>query len=212
MKVLLLHAWPLDERMWDAQVAALEEAGHEPVAPRLYGRGSSVDDWAAQLLGEIDGSFVAVGASMGGYCALALARRASERVPGIALVGSRADADTAERRRFRDELVAQLRAEGVRPELETDVSAEELAVAQEAIRDRPDLSHVASSFGGPLLVCVGGADEIVPVDDAREIAEAALLGSLEVFAGAGHLLSVDQPERFSEVLLEFLGQWPVETV
>jgi pimeloyl-ACP methyl ester carboxylesterase len=195
--------------MWDAQVAALEEAGHEPVAPRLYGRGGSIDGWAAQLLVELDGSFVAVGASMGGYCALALARRASERVAGIALVGSRADADAAERRRFRDELIARLRAEGSPPELETDVPAEELAVAQEAIRDRPDLSDVASSFGGPLLVCVGDADEIVPVEDARAIAEAALLGSLEVFAGAGHLLSVDQPERFSEVLLEFLGQWPV---
>jgi pimeloyl-ACP methyl ester carboxylesterase len=208
VKVALLHAWPLDERMWDVHVAALEEAGHEPVAPRLYGRGGSIDGWAAQLLGELDGSFVAVGASMGGYCALALARRASERVPGIALVGSRADADTAERRRFRDEQIARLRAEGVPPELETDVLSEELAVAQEAIRDRPDLSDVASSFGGPLLVCVGDADEIVPVEDARVIAEAALLGSLEVFAGAGHLLSVDQPDRFTDVLLEFVGQWP----
>jgi pimeloyl-ACP methyl ester carboxylesterase len=207
VKVLLLHAWPLDERMWDAQVTALEEAGHEPVAPRLYGRGGSIDGWAGQLLGEIEGSFVAVGASMGGYCALALARRASERVPGLALVGSRADADSAERRESRDELIARLRAEGVPPEHETDVPAEELAVAQEAIRDRPDLSDVASSFGGPLLVCVGDADEIVPVEDARAIAEAALLGSLEVFTGAGHLLSVDQPERFTEVLLEFLGQW-----
>jgi pimeloyl-ACP methyl ester carboxylesterase len=209
VKVLLLHAWPLDERMWDSQVAALRAAGHEPVAPRLYGRGASIDGWAAQLLGEVEGSFVAVGASMGGYCALALARRASERVPGLALVGSRADADSAERREYRDELIATLRTEGVPPDLETDVPAEELAVAQEAIRDRPNLTDVASSFGGPLLVCVGDADEIVPVDDARRIAETALLGSLEVFEGAGHLLSLDRPERFGEVLLEFLEQWSV---
>jgi pimeloyl-ACP methyl ester carboxylesterase len=209
VKVLLLHAWPLDERMWDSQVAALRAAGHEPVAPRLYGRGASIDGWAAQLLGEVEGSFVAVGASMGGYCALALARRASERVPGLALVGSRADADSAERREYRDELIATLRTEGVPPDLETDVPAEELAVAQEAIRDRPNLTDVASSFGGPLLVCVGDADEIVPVDDARRIAETALLGSLEVFEGAGHLLSLDRPERFGEVLLEFLERWSV---
>jgi pimeloyl-ACP methyl ester carboxylesterase len=209
VKVLLLHAWPLDERMWDSQVAALRAADHEPVAPRLYGRGASIDGWAAQLLGEVEGSFVAVGASMGGYCALALARRASERVPGLALVGSRADADSAERREYRDELIATLRTEGVPPDLETDVPAEELAVAQEAIRDRPNLTDVASSFGGPLLVCVGDADEIVPVDDARRIAETALLGSLEVFEGAGHLLSLDRPERFGEVLLEFLERWSV---
>ena len=191
--------------MWDAQVAALEEAGHEPVAPRLYGRGASIDGWATQLLGEVGGPFVAVGASMGGYCALALARRASERIPGIVLVGSRAAADTEERRRFRSELIAQLRSEGVPPELETDVPAEELAVAQEAMRDRPDLTDVASSFGGPLLVCVGDGDEVVPVEEARAIADDALLGSLEVFAGAGHLLSLEQPERFNEVLLEFVS-------
>jgi pimeloyl-ACP methyl ester carboxylesterase len=140
VRVLLLHAWPLDERMWGAQVAALEQAGHEPVAPRLYGRGASIDGWAAQLLGEVHGSFVAVGASMGGYCALALARRASERLPAIALVGSRADADSAERRQVRDDSIARLRTEGVPPEHATDVPAEDLAVAQEAIRDRPDLS------------------------------------------------------------------------
>jgi pimeloyl-ACP methyl ester carboxylesterase len=207
MKVLLLHAWPPDERMWDRQVETLRAAGHEPVAPRLYGRGSSIDDWAGQLVAEVEGPFVAVGASMGGYCALALARRASERVPGLVLVGSRAAADAPERRAFRDETISRLRREGVWPELETDVDAEDLAVAQEAMRDRPDLTSVVSSFGGPLLVCVGDRDEIVPVDEARELAAAALLGSLEVFESAGHLLSLEQPERFDETLLGYLSQW-----
>ena len=208
MKVVLLHAWPKDERMWDAQVAALEDAGHEPVAPRLYGRGASIDGWAAQLLGEVDGPFVAVGASMGGYCALALARRASERIPGIVLAGSRADADSEERRALPGRAGRRAPQHGVPPEHETDVPAEELAVAQEAIRDRADLTDVASSFGGPLLVCVGDADEVVPVEVARAAAESALLGSLEVFSGAGHLLTLEQPERFNAVLLEYLSQWP----
>lgn len=207
MKVVLLHAWPPDERMWELQLGPLREAGFEPVAPRLYGRGASIEAWAAQLLGELEGPFVAVGASMGGYLALALARRAPERVVGLALVGSRAGADTEERRRFRDELVASLRRDGVPDELETEVAAEELAVAQEAMRDRPDLSGVAASFGGPLLVCVGEADDIVSVEEARSIADSALDGSLEVFEGAGHLLSVEQPDRFSAVLDEFLARW-----
>lgn len=207
MKVLLLHAWPLDERMWEPQVAALAGAGFEPFAPRLYGRGPSIDGWAAQLLGEVEGPFVAVGASMGGYCALALARRASERVPGLVLAGSRAGADSEERRRSRDEQIAALRSEGVPSGVETDVPAEDLAVAQEAIRDRPDASGSVSAFGGPLLVCVGDRDDIVSVEEAREIADGALLGSLTVFAGAGHLLSVEQADRFNGVLLEYLSQW-----
>jgi pimeloyl-ACP methyl ester carboxylesterase len=207
MKVVLLHGWPLDEGMWAPQLASLRDAGHEPVAPRLYRRGPSIDGWAAELLGEIEGPFVAVGASMGGYCALALARRASERVPGLVLAGSRAAADSEERRRFRDEQIAALRTVGVPPGLDTNVPAEDLAVAQEAMRDRPDASDTVAAFGGPLLVCVGDRDEIVPVEEARRTADRALLGSLEVFARAGHFLSIEEPDRFNAVLVEFLGAW-----
>ncbi|HLF67947.1 MAG TPA: alpha/beta hydrolase [Gaiellaceae bacterium] len=207
MKVVLLHAWPLDERMWEPQLPALRAAGFEPVTPRLYGRGASIDGWAAQILSEVEGPFVAVGASMGGYTALALARRAPERVVGIALVGSRMDADAPERRASRDAQIAALREQGVPPELETDVAAEELAVAQEAIRDRPDGSAVLGAFGGPVLVCVGDEDEVVSVEEARAIADSALRGRLEVFPGAGHIVNLDAPERFEAVLLEFLVQW-----
>ena len=207
MNVLLLHAWPLDERMWDPQVAALDGAGFETATPRLYGRGPSIDGWAAQLLNENEGPFVAVGASMGGYTALALARRAPERVAGMVLAGSPIGADPPERRAHRKELIATLRTRGVPDDLDTDVEAEELAVAQEAIRDRSDSSGVAASFGGPLLVCVGDADEMLSVEEAHSIADRALRGSLHVFSGAGHLVSVEQPSEFNEVVLEFLAQW-----
>ncbi len=207
MKVVLLHGWPLDERMWDPQVSVLREAGHEPLAPSLYGRGPSIDGWAAQLVDELEGPFVAVGLSMGGYCALALSRRASERVPGVVLASSRADADSEERRRFRNEQIATLRTHGAPEELETEVAAEDLAVAQEAMRDRPDASDTVRAFGGPLLVCVGDQDELVSVEEARAIADTALLGSLEVFQGAGHFLTIEQPDAFNALLLEFLDTW-----
>ena len=207
MKVLLLHGWPVSERIWVSQVSALRDAGFDPLAPHLYGRGSSIDDWAAQLLREIDGQLVVVGASMGGYCALAMARRAPERIPGMVLVGSRADADTFERRRFRQDMISDLRS-GDRPDrADDDANLEHLAVAQEAMRDRLDLSGVAASFGGPLLVCVGERDELVTVAEAQQLADSALDGRLEVFSDAGHFVSVDQPERFNEVLLEFVSQW-----
>jgi pimeloyl-ACP methyl ester carboxylesterase len=207
VKVMLLHGWPVSERVWVPQVTALRDAGFDPLAPHLYGRGPSIDDWAAQLLRDIDGPLVAVGASMGGYCALALARRAPERIVGMALVGARADADSFERRRFRQEQIADLRT-GHLPELaEPDTPVEHLVETQEAMRDRLDLTVVVASFGGPLLVCVGDRDELVTVDEARELADRALNGKLEVFEGAGHFVAVDQPERFNAVLLEFVGQW-----
>jgi len=207
VNVILLHGWPLSEEMWEPQVTALRGAGIEPLVPRLYGRGPSIDSWAAQLLRDYDDQLVAVGASMGGYCALALARRAPEHIVGMVLVASRASADSFERRRERDDMIAVLRERGVPPELETEELAEHLAVAQEAMRDRMDLSGIAASFGGPLLVCVGDRDEMVSVEESSELASSALRGTLEVFPDAGHFLSIEQHERFNEMLLEFVGQW-----
>ena len=208
MKVVFLHAWPEDERMWYPQLPVVRELGMSELSPSLYGRGSSIDGWAAQILGEIYEPVVVVGASMGGYCALALARRAPERVVGMALVSARAGADDISRRRFREEQISRLRTRGLPPELEdSTVPAEHLAAAQEAMRDRMDLSGIAASFGGPLLVCVGAQDEILSVDEAREVADAALVGRLEVFEDAGHFLTLEQPERFNAVLKDFLLQW-----
>ena len=207
MKVLLLHGWPVSERVWTPQVSALRDAGYDVHAPHLYGRGGSIDDWAAQLLRELDGPFVPVGASMGGYCALAMARRAPEQILGMVLAASRADADTVERRRYRQEMITDLRA-GDRPRLaDADADLKYLIVAQEAMRDRLDLTGVAASFGGPLLVCAGDNDPLVPVEDAQALVDAALDGRLEVFPGAGHFVAVDEPQRFNEVLLSFLEQW-----
>ncbi|HEU5206915.1 MAG TPA: alpha/beta fold hydrolase [Gaiellaceae bacterium] len=207
MKVLLLHGWPVSERVWVPQVSALRDAGFDTEVPHLYGRGPSIDDWAAQLLRDFDGPLVAVGASMGGYCALALARRAPERILGMVLVGSRADADTFERRRYRERLIIDLRSGWSPDRADEDAILEYLAVAQEAMRDRLDLSGVVASFGGPLLVCVGEGDELVSVAESEQLAASALDGRLEVFPDAGHFVAADQPDRFNEVLLDFLGQW-----
>jgi pimeloyl-ACP methyl ester carboxylesterase len=207
VKVLLLHGWPVSERIWVSQVSALRNAGFDPEVPHLYGRGPSIDDWAAQLLRDFDDSFVVVGASMGGYCALALARRAPERILGMVLVGSRADADTFERRRFRQQMITDIRSGFVPDRADEDANLEHLAVAQEAMRDRLDLTGVVASFGGPILVCVGEGDDLVSVAEAEQLAACALNGRLEVFADAGHFVGVDQPERFNAVLLDFLSQW-----
>jgi pimeloyl-ACP methyl ester carboxylesterase len=192
MKVLLLHAFPLDETMWEPQREVLD--GHEVVAPNLYALGgNSIDDWAEALLEQVDGPFVAVGASMGGYVALAMARRAPERVRGLLLVGSRAGPDTPERRRARDELLRELSNDG-------------LYRATEALRDRPDASDVVRSFRGPFMLVTGADDDLLPEPEAREIVASAPQGRLEVVEDAGHVVSQDQPQRFNELLREFL-EW-----
>jgi pimeloyl-ACP methyl ester carboxylesterase len=207
VKILLLHAFPLDPEMWNAQEPVL--AGHEVVAPLIYGRGNSMDAWASSIFGEVDGPFVAVGASMGGGCALAMARQAPERVRAIVLAGAHAGPDPPERRPQREEVIGKIRAEGAASIWQgagPSPSADELIAVVEALRDRPDDRAVVASLGVPLLVVAGGADPTIPVETGRALAESAPDGRLEVFEEAGHLVSVDEPDRFNRVLAGFLEQ------
>ena len=226
MNVLLLHAFPLDERMWEPQRAAL--GAHDVAAPRLYGLGRTMDAWAAGVLDSLREPAVVVGASMGGYCALALARRAPERLRGVVLVGARADADSPERRAAREDTIRVLREQGVEalwrdlgpklfspdPPREAWERASEIALAQdaealvvgvEAIRDRADATGVVRSLGVPLLVVVGDHDPLFGVEEARAAAESAPDGRLLVLPTTGHLASIERPRELNEALVDFVG-------
>ena len=203
MNILLLHAFPLDERMWD---------GYEGVAPNLYELGgNSVDAWAERLLEAHPGELAVVGASLGGYVALAMARQSPERVRGLLLAGARASADPPERRAVREEMIRVVREEGIEgwnrefsPPGPPERTIDELVRGIEALRDRRDATDVVASFKGPLTVVVGDQDELLPVEEAREIADSAPDGRLEVVEDAGHLVNLDAPERFSQILQELL--------
>jgi pimeloyl-ACP methyl ester carboxylesterase len=214
VKILLLHAFPLDKQMWEPQRAAL--AGHEVVAPRLYGRGRTMEEWADSIASETKGDFVVVGASMGGYCALALARRVPERVRGLLLVGSRPDADTEERRAGRGDTIALIRNEGLEglwrmmlPKLFHDESVADeqlvyrdtdaLITALEAVRDREDSTDVVRSFSGPVQFVVGEFDPYVSAGELSEF-------DVRELQGVGHLVNLERPDEFNEILREFVGR------
>ena len=121
--LLLLHAWPLDARMWEPQRAALP-AGLAVVAPHLPGFGGSepagevmtMAAAAERALGAMETAgvqrAVVCGLSIGGYVAFELWRRARERIAGLVLANTRAVADPDEAAAGRRSLAARLREEG----------------------------------------------------------------------------------------------------
>jgi pimeloyl-ACP methyl ester carboxylesterase len=211
MRVVLIHAFPLDDRMWDSQVEALDD--EDVYVPYLYGLGgNSVDGWAESVLERTEGELLVVGASLGGYVALAMARTAPDRVKSLLLAGARATADPPERRAAREEMIRVVQAEGIEgwnrefaPPGPEDRTTDELVRGIQALRDRRDATDVVTGFTGPLTVVVGDRDELLPVDEAREIAGSAPNGRFEVVEGAGHVVSVDAPERFNQILIELVN-------
>jgi pimeloyl-ACP methyl ester carboxylesterase len=214
--LLLLHAFPLDERMW-------EPLGREnAIAPRLYGPGNTMDEWAAALLEQVDGPFVACGSSMGGYCALAIARLAPERLTGLLLTGARLGADPPDRRAGRAETIELVRCEGnaalledMRPKLFPQTASpdvverahmaaleqdpDDLVRGIEAIRDRQDSASVATSLEVPVVLAVGEHDTFFTPEEARGTGL-----RMHVFNGVGHLPSMERPQEFNRLLDELL--------
>jgi len=200
--------------MWDAQRAELGD--YDVVAPRLYGRGRTMDAWAESIAGEVEGDVTVVGASMGGYCALALARLVPKRVRALLLVGARPDGDSPERRAGRADTVELIRREGadglwnmMLPKLFADTSVadksllfrdpEGLIAAIEAIRDRPDSTELARAFPGPLQFVVGEHEAFVTADELKEF-------DIREVAGSGHLVNLERPDEFNAILQEFLSR------
>ncbi len=127
MPVVLLHAFPVDGRIWLEQARALSDE-FQVIVPDQRGFGKarhladglyeiSVDqaaDDVAQLLTElnIDKAFVG-GISRGGYVSLAFARRHAERLLGLMLFDTRATpADEKERQSY-EAMTNRLATEGI---------------------------------------------------------------------------------------------------
>jgi len=115
--VVLLHAFPLSRVMWRTQVDAVSGICRL-ITPDLRGFGGtspfdgppSVERMADDIQALLDKlkiqEPVAVGGlSMGGYVALAFARKYADRLRGLILADTRAEADTADGRANRDQMI-----------------------------------------------------------------------------------------------------------
>ena len=231
--VLLLHAFPLDARMWRAQRGSLEDAGWAVVAPDLPGSGSEVGlgRWARRLLGLAEGRLVVVGCSMGGYLAFELWRQAAERIAALALLDTRATPDTPEQREARDDSIRVLGEEGFEPfwsglaprlfargvddavvedarRLAADQPITALVAALETLRDRPDSRETLSTIDVPVLVAVGEEDRSTPPADSEAMVAALPNARFLRIGGAGHLAPLERPSEVADALVQFLREVP----
>ncbi|MCP2250234.1 alpha/beta fold hydrolase [Lentzea aerocolonigenes] len=214
--LVLLHAFPLDARMWDVPGA---------LTPSLRGQGEpDLGALASQVLAVLDGRnldrVVLGGCSMGGYVAMALVRRAPERVKGLVFVDTKHTADAPEAAANRHAMADRVEREGVgewlveamlpnllgpdasdtaRALVRTmilDQRAEDVAWWQRAMAKRPDSADVLEAMDVPSLVLVGEHDKLTPPDVAAKLAVTLRHATSERVENAGHLPPVEQPEDF----------------
>ncbi len=239
--VLFAHAFPFDRRLFRRQVDAVVARGARAVAPDLRGFGASsglakattIDEHADDLARLLDRAGVErailVGLSLGGYVALAFARRHPARLAGLLLSDTKAGPDSAEAKAGRAVNMERARREGaaavfeamapkllprdappaVLDELRAFAAAqapEGVVAALEAMRDRPDATPTLSSIRVPTRVVVGSEDQATPPAEAEILARGIPGATLTVIADVGHFPNVERPERFDEVLLDLVAE------
>jgi pimeloyl-ACP methyl ester carboxylesterase len=170
---------------------------------------------------------VPAGVSMGGYVAMAMARRHPGRVAGLALIDTKADADAPEARANRERIAAAVTGDaGTRalaPMLDTLIGAsshaarpevvrrvrEQLAAAppagvawsQRAMAARPDCWQLLAGLEVPVAVLVGEEDVLTPPSAAAAMAAGTRDAVLGVLPRAGHLTPLEAPAAVAEALL-----------
>ncbi len=243
--LVLLHGFPLDRTIWRPQAEELSKK-YLVVTPDLRGHGLSeatkgvysMDLLARDVKGLLDhlklGPIVLGGLSMGGYVAFAFYRLFKERVHGMILADTKAEADTPEARARREEQALSVLRNGsgeiagqligrmftektfranpvltekVRRMMES-TSPVGVAGALRGMAERPDSTPLLASIKVPTLVIVGEEDPITPVSDARRM-EGMIPGSeLVVVPGAAHLTSLEKPDEVTGAIRRFLERIP----
>ncbi|MFD2470762.1 alpha/beta fold hydrolase [Amycolatopsis silviterrae] len=169
LPLVLLHAFPLDARMWDPVRAPLAER-FRVITPDQRGLGRSplpetpeteaetepsLADAARDVIALLDklelDQVVLGGCSMGGYLAMSVLRQAPERVGGLILIDTKATADTPEAGQTRLDVANRAEAEGVKgwladgnlPNLLADTASADVSTRVRELIDEQPPSGVA---------------------------------------------------------------------
>jgi len=144
--LVLLHGFPLDSRMWGAQMEALSNRWRV-IAPDFRGFGESGDTGPftiEQLADDVHalverlrlGKIVLAGLSMGGYVALAYVRKYQATLRGLILLDTKAEGDSAEGKAGRDKMIETVKREGNTPIADAMLGK---LIPEEAVKNRPQL-------------------------------------------------------------------------
>jgi pimeloyl-ACP methyl ester carboxylesterase len=169
------------------------------------------------------GKVTLVGHSLGGWIALEMAVRSTERIRGLVLAASagirivgvpRADMfivspDELARLLFAgDGSAAWAAAQQATPELQEIFDKNRFAAAKLCWQPRlfdPKLEKWLHRIDRPTRILWGEEDKIIPPAYARRLAELIPGASVALIPRAGHLLPVEAPERFAEAVHSFVA-------
>lgn len=236
--ILFLHGFPMNQTIWDDFVPLLSDR-YKVITADLPGFGKSplpeppftidqiadlVLDWLSSE--NILGSTL-IGHSLGGYVALAMAKKRPELFSGLVLFHSTAFADSDDKKESRLKVVDFITNNGVLaftsnfiPPLFADQthkairrvreiaiqSSHETVVAYTmAMRNRPDRMSVLKELTMPILFISGEADLGISVDSIFRQAEECHLPQVLILKQVAHMGMLENPEASARIIRSFVN-------
>ena len=229
--LVLLPGLLCDGALWAPQVAALSDIA-ECWIPDSLAQASMPAMAHAVLRDAPFDRFALAGLSMGGYVCMEIMRQAPQRVGAIALLDTRATADTSEETQRRHDLMRLAQtARGFQPVttrmlpllihesrlgdtplvevvrgMAQRTGIEAYVRQQQAIISRPDSRADLEQIAVPSLVLCGRQDALTTLSDHEDMARLIPGAELIVVEQCGHLSSLERPDEVNSALRHWIAQ------
>lgn len=221
--VLFVPGMMCDAGLFGPQITHLSARRMVQVASLSYG--DSIREMAANVLHLAPGRFALVGAGMGGMVAMEMMRRAPERVNRLALIATTPLPETPGEAAAREPQIIKAQTGNLDGAMETALPASALAQGPKrsatlaevtrmaralgaqcfvrqsrAMQRRPDAQKVLIKNKIPCMVLCGAHDTITPPKRHEFMAELIPYAELVTLDDAGHLPSLESPEKVNIAL------------
>ena len=225
--LVMLPGMMCDERLFAPQIDALcFEREVQVAAISSY---SQIDELAADVIQHAPPKFALAGLSMGGIVAMEICAQAPTRVEKLALMDTNPKAELEEvkqqrelqirdvisgnlRKVMRDEMKPNYLADTANKqdilntcmEMALSLGADVFVKQSQALRDRHDQQETLRGLDIPVLVLCGSEDRLCSLEQHQLIHKLIPNSRLEVVMDAGHLPTLEQPEKTTEILKTWL--------
>lgn len=221
--ILLVPGMMSDARIFGPQIEDLSRDFALHLA--RVTKAESIREMAAEAIHHAPARFALAGHSMGGIVAMEILRRVPERVTRIALISTTPLPETPEQAAWREPQIVKALAgnlyDAVRGALPpdslapgpgrirvleivdamaADIGAQEFIRQSRALQRRPDAQKTLRMTRAPALVLCGGLDKLTPLRRHEFMAELIPYAELAVIEEAGHLPTLETPEKVNLAL------------
>ncbi len=229
-KIIFLHAFPLNSKMWKYQIQGLKEK-FDIYTPDYQNLGKeNLKDYADYIYNFCKENGIEkaifVGLSMGGYIIFQLLRYYKEIIEGIVLANTKAIADNEEAKKRRYEMIERIEKDGTTfledfyidkflknrslesenliREMIKEAKKESIIAMLKALATREDSTDLLKEISIPTLIIAGMEDELTTLEDAKIMHENIKNSKLIIFENCKHLSNLEYPDKFNESIIEFL--------